>query len=154
MTRGLLLRHDRGAKVLGVLAAAVLIAALIITGRGLSGMARHSTTPAGRFDGTAPYWIGDRATCPPDRPVLATSDGRSYPPGHPRTPPPQIDPVACYQTVQAADAAGYAPAPRRRAAAGAPCLRRGQAGDGVSRCLPWRAEGGHHPGAGDARRPV
>jgi hypothetical protein len=112
MTRGLLLSHERGARALGVLAAAVLIAALVITGRAVSGMARLSSSPVGRADATAaPYWIGDRATCPPDRPVLATSNGRSYPPGHPRTPPPQVDPAACYQTAGSAAAAGYAPAP-------------------------------------------
>jgi hypothetical protein len=111
MTRGLQLGHERGAKVLGVLAAAMLVAALVITGRAVSGMARLSSSPVGRVDGAAPYWIGDRVACPPDRPVLATSDGRSYPPGHPRTPPPQVDPVACYQTAGSAAAAGYAPAP-------------------------------------------
>jgi hypothetical protein len=40
--------------------------------------------------------------------VLAASDGRSYPPGHPARPPRGAVPVACYGTVAEAAAAGYA----------------------------------------------
>jgi hypothetical protein len=47
-----------------------------------------------------------RAVCPLARPVLAASDGRSYPPGHPARPPRDAVPVACYDTVAQA-AAGY-----------------------------------------------
>jgi hypothetical protein len=112
MTRGLQLRHEHDSKRLGGLAAGVLIVALIITGRVQPGMARHPATAVGRTDATAaPYRIGDRAACPPSRPVLATADGRSYPPGHPTTPPAPVDPVACYPTAERATAAGYAPAP-------------------------------------------
>jgi hypothetical protein len=43
--------------------------------------------------------------------VLATADGRSYPPGHPARPPRDADPIACYDTAAQATAAGYPPAP-------------------------------------------
>jgi hypothetical protein len=110
MTGGLQLGHKLDSKMLAVLAAAVLIAALIITGRVQSGTARQPSTTVGRSEAVA-YRIGGRVACPPDRPVLATADGRSYPPGHPTPPPPQVAPAACYQTAGRAAAAGYAPAP-------------------------------------------
>jgi hypothetical protein len=97
----------RSGAALGVVAAAVLVVALLVVGRSLSG---HATRPAVRPAPTtvaAPYRIGARLVCPLARPVLATSDGRSYPPGHPARPPRDATPVACYDTVAEAAAAGY-----------------------------------------------
>jgi hypothetical protein len=111
MPRGLQVGDERSSKVLGMLAAVVLIAALVATGRVQAGTGRRASTLADRSGAAAPYWVGDRAICPPARPVLARSDGRSYPPGHPATPPPHADPVACYQTAEQAAGAGYARAP-------------------------------------------
>jgi hypothetical protein len=95
---------------LGVVAAAAaaLVLALLVVGRSLSG---HATRPRAQPAPTtvaAPYRIGARLMCPLARPVLATSDGRSYPPGHPARPPRDASPVACYDTVAEAAAAGYA----------------------------------------------
>jgi hypothetical protein len=90
-----------------VLAAAVLVVALVAVGRSLDGgRAGPSAQPAPTATAT-PYRIGERAVCPLARPVLATSDGRSYPHGHPARPPRDADPVACYETVAQAAAAGY-----------------------------------------------
>jgi hypothetical protein len=91
-----------------------LVLALVVAGRVLSGtalrpLARPATTTFTPAPG--PYRVGDRWACPPTRPVLAASDGRSHPPGHPGPPAPDADPVACYPTVAAAAAAGYARAP-------------------------------------------
>jgi hypothetical protein len=97
----------RSGVALGVVAAA-LVVALLVMGRSLSG---HATRPQARPAPTtaaAPYRIGARLVCPLARPVLATSDGRSYPPGHPARPPRDASPVACYDTVAEAAAAGYA----------------------------------------------
>jgi hypothetical protein len=91
-----------------VVAAAVLVVALVAVGRSLDGgQARPSAQPAATPTAT-PYRIGERAVCPHARPVLAASDGRSYPPGHPARPPAGARPVACYVTVAEAAAAGYA----------------------------------------------
>jgi hypothetical protein len=101
------LRSGRSGTALGVAAAAVLVVALLLVGRSLSG---HATRPQARPAPTtvaAPYRIGARLVCPLARPVLATSDGRSYPPGHPARPPRDASPVACYDTVAEAAAAGY-----------------------------------------------
>jgi hypothetical protein len=101
-----------GPKALGVVTAAILVVALVVTGRVLSGReSRTSAQPAPTAALDAPYRIGDRVVCPPGRPVLATSDGRSYPPGHPARPRREADAVACYQTAAQAAGAGYAPAP-------------------------------------------
>jgi hypothetical protein len=71
--------------VLGVLAVAVLVVALVVTGRSLSGRGtRPSAQPPPTAAADAPYRIGDRVTCPLAHPVLATADGRSYPPALPR----------------------------------------------------------------------
>jgi len=111
MPRRLHVGPASGLQALGV-AAAVLVLALVVTGRSLrGGETRPSAQPARPAAADAPYRIGDRVTCPLAHPVLATADGRSYPPGHPARPPRDADPVACYQTAAQATAAGYAPAP-------------------------------------------
>jgi hypothetical protein len=112
MPRRLRLGRASGLQALGVAAAAVLILALVVTGRSLRGDGTRPSAPPARPAATdAPYRIGDRVTCPLAHPVLATADGRSYPPGHPARPPRNADPVACYGTAAQAAAAGYAPAP-------------------------------------------
>jgi hypothetical protein len=98
----------RGPTTLGVLAAALLIAALVITGRSQDRTGRPpspSTGPTAAAD--APYRLDGGYGCPSGRPVLAMTDGRSYPPGHPVRPPQHARAVACYQTPQEAAAAGY-----------------------------------------------
>jgi hypothetical protein len=91
-----------------VLAAAVLVVALLVVGRSLSGRATRPQARPAPTTVAAPYRIGARLVCPLAPPVLATSDGRSYPPGHPARPPRAATPVACYDTVAEAAAAGYA----------------------------------------------
>jgi hypothetical protein len=97
-----------GSALLGVVAAAVLVVALVVVGRSVSGHGTRPAAPPASTAATAPYRIGGRVVCPLARPVLATSDGRSYPPGHPARPPREADPVACYDTAAEAAAAGYA----------------------------------------------
>lgn len=58
-----------------------------------------------------PYRVGDRLVCPLGHPVLATEDGRSYPPAYPTQPPAAAAPVACYDTTDQATYWGYPPAP-------------------------------------------
>ncbi len=112
MLRRLRLGPIGGPKVLAAVAAVVLVVALVVTGRWLSGRGTPPSEPPARpAAADAPYRIGERVVCPLGRPVLATSDGRSYPPGHPARPPRDADPVACYDTVARATVAGYAPAP-------------------------------------------
>jgi hypothetical protein len=102
----------RGPTVLGVLAAALLITALVITGRWQDLAGRPPSPAAGPTAAAdAPYRLNDGYRCPLRRPVLAMADGHSYPPGHPARPPPHARPVACYQTPEEAAAAGYRPAP-------------------------------------------
>ncbi|HEX6678814.1 MAG TPA: hypothetical protein VF486_27825 [Actinomycetes bacterium] len=99
---------------LGVVAAAVLVAALVVTGRGLDvrGGARHPPAAASPVPGTADTTQApSRLGCPALWPVLATSDHASYPAGHPSRPPPGARAVACYQTSAQAAGAGYAEAP-------------------------------------------
>ncbi len=106
-------------KALGVLAAAVLIAALVLTGRVLNDSSRSGGRPpagsssmlAGTANTQADFRIGGRVECPLLWPVLAMSDHISYPAGHPTRPPPSATPVACYQTTAGAASDGYAPAP-------------------------------------------
>jgi hypothetical protein len=101
-----------GLKMLGLLAAALLVTALVITGRTqYGGPGRSSTPPESDRAADAPYRLGGGYRCPLRRPVLAMADGRSYPPGHPTRPPQDARAVACYQTPQEAAAAGYRPAP-------------------------------------------
>ena len=95
--------------MLGVVVAAVLLVALVVVGRSLSGReTRPSASSASTGAAAAPYRIGGRVVCPLARPVLATTDGHSYPPGHPARPPRDAHPVACYDTAAQAAAAGYA----------------------------------------------
>jgi hypothetical protein len=102
-------------KALGVVAAAVLIAALVLTGRWLhrDGGGGPPARPARSVTANtqAPYRIGGKVDCPPAWPVRAMSNHASYPAGHPARPPPDATPVACYQTAAQAASAGYAPAP-------------------------------------------
>lgn len=106
-------------KALGVATAAVLIAALLLTGRVLNDSSRSGRRPtagsssmlAGTANAQAPYRSGGKVDCPLLWPVLAMSNHTSYPAGHPTRPPPSATPVACYQTAAQAASAGYAPAP-------------------------------------------
>jgi hypothetical protein len=101
--------------------AAGLVAALLLAGCTVHGKERQAAAPpgtaaaegggGGTVDSREPIRVGGRTDCPPGWPVLATSDHRSYPPGHPSTPPPTISPVACYRTAAQAAEAGYRPAP-------------------------------------------
>lgn len=103
----------------GVVTAAALIAALLVTGRVLNGgpgggqrpPAGSSSAPTAIASTQVPHRTGGTAGCPLLWPVLAMSDHRSYPAGHPTHPPPEATPVACYQTVAAAARGGYEPAP-------------------------------------------
>jgi hypothetical protein len=102
----------RGPAVLGVLAAALLVAALVVTGRSQDRAGRPPSPAAGPAAAAdAPYRLGGGYRCPLRRPVLAMADGRSYPTGHPARPPRDARAVACYQTPQEAAAAGYPQAP-------------------------------------------
>ena len=102
----------RGPTVLGVLAAALLVTALVITGCWQDLAGRPPAPAAGPTAAAdSPYRLNDGYRCPLGRPVLAMADGHSYPPGHPARPPHDARPVACYQTPEEAAAAGYRPAP-------------------------------------------
>jgi hypothetical protein len=102
----------RGPTVLGVLAAALLLVALVITGRSQDPAGRPPSPSAGPTAAAdAPYRLDGSYGCPLGRPVLAMADGHSYPPGHPARPPQHARAVACYQTPQEAAAAGYPSAP-------------------------------------------
>ena len=86
--------------------------ALVVTGRVLSvSDPPSSVRPPATAPAPVPYRVGDRLACPHTKPVLAASDGRSYPLGHPARPPASAGPVACYATVAEATAAGYPEAP-------------------------------------------
>jgi hypothetical protein len=107
-------------KALGVVAAAVLVAVLVVTGRALDpSSGRSPAAPSSAHSATAssqaPYRIdGDRLAgavdCPPAWPVLAMSNHASYPAGHPARPPAGATAIACYETAAQAAGAGYAPA--------------------------------------------
>jgi hypothetical protein len=94
-----------------VVAAAALVVALVAVGRSLDGVQAPPSAQPPPTTAATPYRIGERLACPLARPVLAASDGRSYPPGHPAQPPPGARPVACHDTVAEAAAAGYPRAP-------------------------------------------
>jgi hypothetical protein len=112
MPRGLRLRPGSGPKLLGAAAGAVLVLALVVTGRMLSGPGLGSSVqPTATTAAPAPYRVGERFACPHTHPVLATSDRRSYPLGHPTPPARDATAVACYDTIAAATAAGYPEAP-------------------------------------------
>jgi hypothetical protein len=102
------LGRSGGSTVLAMVVATALAAALVAVGRSLDDRGtRPSAQPAPTSTTAVPYRIGGRPVCPLARPVLAASDGRSYPHGHPARPPRDADPVACYETVAQAAAAGY-----------------------------------------------
>jgi hypothetical protein len=102
----------RGRRLLGpLILAAVLAAALVLAIRSGHHPAVAPPSPSTASAAEAPYRIGDRSVCPLGRPVLASSNRASYPPGHPGHPPPGARPVACYPSVAQATAAGYPPAP-------------------------------------------
>jgi hypothetical protein len=112
MPRGLRPRPGSGPKPLGVVAGVVLVLALVATGRVLSGPGlRSSVQPTGTTEAPAPYRVGERFACPHTHPILATSDRRSYPLGHPTPPARDATAVACYETIATATAAGYPEAP-------------------------------------------
>jgi hypothetical protein len=106
-------------KVIGLVAAAVLLAALVFTGRvlthpGSSGRrppAGSGSAQPATANTQAPDRIGGKVDCPSLWPVLAMSNRASYPAGHPARPPARATSVACYQTTAQAASAGYAPAP-------------------------------------------
>jgi hypothetical protein len=100
-----------GSWLLGLAAAAVLVVALVTVGRSLDGGQAPPSAQPPPTTAAAPYRIGERMVCPLARPVLAASDGHSYPPGHPARPPAGARPVACHDTVALAAAAGYPRAP-------------------------------------------
>jgi hypothetical protein len=87
-----------GPTLLGKLAAALLITALVVTGR-WQDLARRppslSADPTAAAD--APYRLDGGYRCPLGRPMLAMADGHSYPPGHPARPPQDTPAVGCYQ---------------------------------------------------------
>jgi hypothetical protein len=111
MPRRWRLERPSGPTVLGVVVAGALVVALVMTGRLLNVPRSRPSAPAGPAPAAAPYRIGERLVCPLRHPVLATSAGRSYPPGRPTEPPPDVRPVACFETADLATAAGYPPAP-------------------------------------------
>jgi len=110
-------RRPIGPTVLGGLAAAMLVAALTLTGLLLPGGSSdprpHASPMRTSISTQAPYRLGGRMECPPGWPVLAMSNHTSYPAGHPTKPPATATAtaVACYQTTAKAANAGYAPAP-------------------------------------------
>jgi hypothetical protein len=101
----------RGSTMLGVLAAALLLTALFVTGRWQNLAGGPPPSPTGPTAAQAPYRLGSGYRCPLGRPVLAMADGHSYPSGHPTKPPKDVGAIACYQTPEEAAAAGYRPAP-------------------------------------------
>jgi hypothetical protein len=111
MARRLRLGPASRPKALGVVAAAVLVIALVVTGRWLYG--QHPPAPStrtGTVSTQAPVRLASGVECSPGW-VLVMSNHRSYPAGHPSKPPPTATAVACYPTTAQAASAGYAPAP-------------------------------------------
>ena len=77
----------RGPRLVGLIAAVLLVAALVLTGRVQSWAPPRPPAPPERTDAAAaPYRINSSFRCPLGRPVLAMSSGNSYPPGHPARP--------------------------------------------------------------------
>jgi hypothetical protein len=111
MPRGWRLRPGGGPTPLAVAAGVALVLALVVTGRQLSGSGlRNQVRPPGTTAVPVPYRVDERPACPHSHPVLATSDGRSHPPGHPTPPARSAEAVACYESVALAAADGYAEA--------------------------------------------
>jgi hypothetical protein len=108
------LRHRplRAPTVVGVLAAGVLVAALVVTGRSQHlAPDRPAAGPvAAPAADTTPVSLGAIWACPLLAPVPAFADHHSYPPGHPAAPPGSVRPAACFPTTAQAAAAGYPPA--------------------------------------------
>jgi hypothetical protein len=109
-------RPTSSPRMLGGLAATILVAALVLTGLVLPGNSSDpgpaaSPTRTTSISTQAPYRLAGKIECPPAWPVLAMSNHTSYPAGHPATPPATATAVACYQTPAKAASAGYAPAP-------------------------------------------
>lgn len=102
----------RDVRLLGVVALVTVVAAALVA----TAWSRHrslpvqSAHPSTTNTADAPYRLGGRTICPLGRPVLASSNRASYPPGHPGHPSPDARPVACYPSVAQAAAAGYPPA--------------------------------------------
>jgi hypothetical protein len=95
----------RGPTMLGMLAAALLITALVVTGRWQDRAGRPPSPSAGPTAAAdAPYRLDDGYGCPLGRPVLTMADGRSHPPGHPAR-PQAARAVGCYLTPEEAAAA-------------------------------------------------
>lgn len=111
MPRRLGVGHASGPTVLGLVTAAILVVALVVTGHLVRVPGTRRPAPPAPTIAAVPYRIGDRVACPLGHPVLATAAGHSYPPGHPAQPPANAHPVACYDTTEQATAAGYPPAP-------------------------------------------
>jgi hypothetical protein len=103
----------RAPALLGVLAAGVLLAALVVTGRSqhLAADRQPARPPAAPAADTTPVSLGAIWACPSLAPVPAFAGHHSYPPGHPAAPPSGTRPAACYPTAVEAAAAGYPPAP-------------------------------------------
>lgn len=100
-------------RVRAVGAAALLLGALVLTGR-LANFDRADTarpSSSATISTQAPYRLGGAPQCPPNWPVLATADRVSYPSGNPTRPPAGASAVACYHTPADAASAGYPPAP-------------------------------------------
>ena len=109
-------RPTSSPRMLGGLAATVLVAALVLTGLVLPGDGSDpgpaaSPTWTTSISTQAAYRLSGKIECPPAWPVLAMANRTSYPAGHPATPPATATAVACYQTTAKAASAGYAPAP-------------------------------------------
>ena len=102
----------RGGWLLLAAVAVGLVAALVTTGRLLDRSIPSAAAPArpGGAAGVAPVQVDGKAECPPASAVLAATDHRSYPPGHPAR-PAAATAAGCYRTTAEAAAAGYAPAP-------------------------------------------
>jgi len=103
-----------GSRALAVLGAAGLVAALVLVGRSLDGggAPERRGQPAPAAAARPPVPVGGELECPAGWPVLATSDHRSWPAGHPAQPAAgNATAVACYRTAAQAAAAGYPPAP-------------------------------------------
>src|ERR671931_658118 len=108
-----------GPGMVGAVAAAVLVAALVLTGRLLDVGGGDPSPPtrtsaasrAGTISTQAPYRLGGAFPSPPSWPVLAMANHLSYPAGHPTRPPPSAAAVACYHTEDQAAGAGYPVAP-------------------------------------------
>ena len=100
-----------GSKLLGVLAAALLITALFVTGHSqkLAGVSQPS--PAATTADQAPYPLDGGYRCPLARPVLVWPTAAATRPGIQPSPPRAPRAIACYQSPEEAAAAGYRPAP-------------------------------------------